>query len=110
MKRLLATAAVAALSVLGAVAPASAAPPAGAVCPGWDTGHLGAGGATSTTITAPDGMVITGVCVKAGSAQQGNGPEITYYDPGVTSVTIWHSSGKQISHYSVMYSEGGPSS
>ncbi|WP_105552847.1 MULTISPECIES: hypothetical protein [unclassified Arthrobacter] len=108
MKRLLAVAAVAALSALGAVAPASAAPPAGAVCPSWDTGHIDGSGGGTATIMAPEGMVITAVCVKAGSAKQGNGPEYTYYDPGVSSVTNWHSSGKDISHYSVMYSDGGP--
>lgn len=73
------------------------------VCDNLDTGHLSAGNATSTTIYAPAGMVIVKVCVKAGSANQGNGPEYTDYDPGVASVTISHSSGKEISHYSVEY-------
>lgn len=73
------------------------------VCENLDTGHLSAGGATSTTITAPAGQVIVKVCVKAGSIKQGDGPEYTTFDPGVTSVTISHSSNKQISHYSVDY-------
>ena len=45
------------------------------------------------------------MCVKAGSAQQGNGAQITPYVPGVTSVTISHTSGKAISHYSVLYGD-----
>ena len=73
------------------------------VCDNLDTGHLSAGNATSTTITAPVGMVIVKVCVKAGSDNQGLGPEYTTFDPGVSSVTISHSSGKEISHYSVDY-------
>lgn len=87
------------------VSVATAAPPLGQVCPNFDTGHLSANDQTSYTITAPAGQVIVAVCVKAGSAQQGNGAEITYYDPGVTSVTISHTSGKEISHYSVLYDD-----
>jgi LPXTG-motif cell wall-anchored protein len=71
------------------------------VCPNYSTGHLSANNQTSFTYTAPAGKLIVKVCVKAGSANQGDGPE-TYYDgPGVASVTISHSSGKQISHFSV---------
>jgi len=84
---------------------ASAAPPIGQLCPDFDTGHLSANDQTSYTITAPEGQVIVAVCVKAGSAQQGNGAQITYFDPGVTSVTLEHESGKQISHYSVLYDD-----
>lgn len=111
MKRILAAAAVAGLAFLGGAAPASAAPAAGQLCPDWDTGRVNvADGVGSITLEAPEGMVITATCVKAGSANQGLGAEITYYDPGVTSVTIWHSSTKNLSHYSVMYGPGGPSS
>jgi hypothetical protein len=79
-----------------------------AVCPDLDTGHLSAGNQTSVTITAPEGQVIVQVCVKAGSAQQGDGPEFTDFDPGVTETTISHSSGKEISHYSVKFADAPP--
>lgn len=104
MKKLLAAAAVAALAVLGSAAPGIAAPPAGQICPGWDSGKIDVSGDQgSMTLEAPDGMAITAVCVKAGSAKQGLGAEITYYNPGETTLTVSHSSGKDISHYSVMY-------
>ncbi|MDQ3542817.1 MAG: hypothetical protein M3431_02970, partial [Actinomycetota bacterium] len=41
------------------------------VCDGT---HLPAPGGTSVTVTAPEGMLISGYCVKAGSIEQGNGP------------------------------------
>ena len=111
MKRILAAAAVAGMVFLGGAMPASAAPAAGQLCPTWDSGRIDVtGNVTSITLTAPAGLVITATCVKAGSANQGLGAEITHYDPGVTSVTIWHTSGKELSHYSVMYGPGGPSS
>ena len=58
----------------------------------------------SVTVTAPDGKVITGYCVKAGSANQDLGPE---YVEGLnaTEVTFSHSSGKDISHYIVFYGD-----
>lgn len=58
----------------------------------------------SVTVTAPEGKVITGYCVKAGSIQQGNGPEYVSVD-NLTEVTITHSSGKTISHYIVFYAD-----
>jgi LPXTG-motif cell wall-anchored protein len=73
------------------------------VCDDLDTGHLSANDETSFEITAPDGMLIDRVCVKAGSAVQGDGPEYTPYDPPVEEVTISHSTDKEISHYSVSY-------
>ena len=73
------------------------------VCPPLDTGHLSAGNAVSYTITAPEGQLIAEVCVKAGSTQQGNGPESTTLSTPSKTTTISHSSGKQISHYSVRY-------
>ena len=92
---------VAALATIGAAGTVGAG--VDQVCPDLDTGHLSAGGATSLTITAPAGQVIVQVCVKAGSINQGDGPENTFFDPGVTQTTISHSSGKAISHYSVKY-------
>ena len=105
MKKLLAAGAVAGLVLLGAgLAPANAAPPVGQICPAWDSGKIDvADGIKSIEITAPAGVEITAVCVKAGSANQGLGAQITYYNPSQLSVTISHYSGKDISHYSVMY-------
>ena len=96
---------VACTAVVLATSVASAAPPVGQLCPQWDTGHLSANDQQSYTVTAPAGQLIVAVCVKAGSAQQGNGAEITLFDPGVSSVTISHPSGKAISHYSVLYDD-----
>jgi hypothetical protein len=61
-------------------------------------------GVKTVTVTAPAGKVITGYCVKAGSDNQGNGPE---YVEGLnaTEVTFSHSSGKDISHYVVFYDD-----
>lgn len=75
------------------------------VCEGLSTGHIEVtGDQTSITITAPEGMLIASYCVKAGSAnQEGGGPETYPVDPPASSVTIAHSSGKEISHYSVSY-------
>lgn len=53
------------------------------------------------TVTAPEGYQIGGYCVKAGSAQQGLGPEEYLLDEPADTVTISHSSGKDISHYVV---------
>lgn len=57
----------------------------------------------SITITAPEGKLISAYCVKAGSIKQGNGPEYVTLTPPQESVTISHSSGKDISHYTVTY-------
>ena len=56
---------------------------------------------TTLVVTAPDGYLIIGYCVKAGSAKQGLGPEFVEVDPPATQVTISHSSGKDISHYTL---------
>jgi hypothetical protein len=57
----------------------------------------------SLVITAPEGKLISGYCVKAGSIHQGNGPEYVTVNPPAKTVTISHSSGKDISHYTVTY-------
>ena len=57
----------------------------------------------SITVTAPEGKLISGYCVKAGSIKQGLGPEYVEVDPPAASVVITHSSGKDISHYTVTY-------
>ncbi|MGX9899355.1 hypothetical protein ACW0JT_04725 [Arthrobacter sp. SA17] len=83
MRKLLASGAVAGLILLGGgVLPASAAPAAGQICPDFDGKIDVKGNVESIPLTAPDGMVITAVCVKSGSANQGSGAEITYYNPG----------------------------
>lgn len=81
------------------------------VCPAWDgdgpwVGHFDGGGETEITFTAPDGWVVTDICVKAGSANQGDGPEFIHYDPPQQSVTFSHTSGKQISHWSAIKVQG----
>lgn len=97
--------AVAALLVAGGIAlaaPASATPNHEGVCSDLSTGHI-PGAGPSMDISAPEGKLIAEVCVKAGSVNQGNGPEYTPVDPALAEVTITHSSGKDISHYSVRY-------
>jgi hypothetical protein len=63
------------------------------------------------TITVAEGVTLTGVCVKAGSAIQGDGPEswtdgIPLVGPG--ELTVWHSSGKDLSHISVAIEDSEP--
>jgi hypothetical protein len=97
---------VAALATIGATGTVGAG--VDQVCPDLDTGKLPGNNQTSITITAPEGKVIVQVCVKAGSTQQGDGPEITNFNPGVTQTTISHTSGKEISHYSVKFADAPP--
>lgn len=79
-------------------------PPVEKVCPPLDSGKIDTPSAGSTlTITAPAGYLIDRYCVKAGSIKQGNGPEFVNVSPPQKSVTISHSSGKDISHYSASY-------
>lgn len=101
MRKVLLICFVGLLATIGAISIAGAQ--GDQVCPDLDTGHQDGGNATSVTITAPEGQVIVQVCVKAGSANQGEGPEFIDYNPGVTEATFTHSSGKEISHYSVKY-------
>lgn len=115
MKKLMAIAAMIAAFGLGGAAAfaASTDKPAdpgggneGQVCPDNDTGHISAS-TPSVTVSAPDGQLISGYCVKAGSANQGLGPEFVTVDPPQKTVTITHSSGKDISHYSLSYVDEG---
>lgn len=62
----------------------------------------------SITITAPEGKLISGYCVKAGSIKQGDGPEYVVLDPAVKSITITHTSGKDISHYTLTFVTAPP--
>lgn len=89
------------LMVLGAsVSIASASE----VCSGLDSGKIDVSGDRgSVTITAPDGKLIDGYCVSAGSSKQGDGPEYHDVDPPQQTIVITHSSGKGVSHWSVSY-------
>ena len=79
------------------------------VCPEGDSGKIDVSGSNaSVTVTAPEGKLISGYCVKAGSANQELGPEFHTVDPPATTVTITHSSGKDISHYSLTFVEETP--
>ena len=74
------------------------------VCDDLDSTKINVSGSNPTLeISAPEGFVITEYCVKAGSVQQGNGPEYVTVDPPTRTVIIEHPSGKDISHYSYSY-------
>ena len=76
------------------------------VCSGLDSGKIDVSGSTgSITVTAPEGKLIDGYCVKAGSVQNGNGPSYHEVDPPQQTITITYPSGKDISHYSVSYAD-----
>jgi hypothetical protein len=79
------------------------------VCSGLDSGKIDTtGDPGSVTLTAPDGQLITGYCVKAGSEQSGDGPVYVNLDEPQQSVTITYPGGKAISHYSVDYGPAPP--
>lgn len=91
------------LALMIPLSPASATPNEG-VCTALDSGKIDVSGEyESLTLDAPEGFLIDGYCVKAGSINQGLGPEYVEVDPAVAQVTITHSSGKDISHYSLSY-------
>jgi len=76
----------------------------GQVCTGLSSGKIDVSGSYKTlTITAPEGKLISRYCVKAGSVNQDLGPEYVDVNPPSESVVISHSSGKDISHYSIEY-------
>jgi hypothetical protein len=82
-------------------------PPEGAsdqVCEDLTFPKTDLGGELETyEISAPDGYVITGFCVKSGDDNSGGGPEYYLVDPPTQTVTISHSTDKAISHYSYSY-------
>jgi hypothetical protein len=111
MRKLLATIAIATLATGGAIGAAGIVGAQGQadVCPDLDTGKIDPpGDPTSFTFTAPEGQVIVQICVKAGSGQQEEGPFFINFDPGVTSATFSHPSGKEISHFSVKFADVPP--
>jgi hypothetical protein len=72
-----------------------------AVCPGLDSGKIDTtGDPGSVAVTAPEGFLISGYCVKAGSDESDAGVEFITVNPPQASVTISHPSGKAVSHYS----------
>ena len=92
------------LLAAAAALPGSTADSDGRVCPPLDTGRIDtAGEPHSVTVTAPEGYAIDTVCIKAGSVQQGNGPELYEAGPDATSLTLGHSSGKAVSHWSASF-------
>ena len=118
MKKIMTTGAMIALFALGtaaayaATADKPASPPGqevnDQVCPEGDSGKINVSGSNSSiTVSAPEGMLISGYCVKAGSENQGLGPESVTVDPPAKTVTITHSSGKDISHYSLTFVDEG---
>jgi LPXTG-motif cell wall-anchored protein len=77
-----------------------------ATCP--KDGKVDVTGEQATLVVAAEpGYLITGYCVKAGSENNGYGPEYVKVDPPATEVTISHSSGKAISHYTLVTVEAG---
>jgi hypothetical protein len=74
------------------------------VCSGLHSGKIDTtGDPQSASHTAPSGQMLTGYCVKAGPGNQGNGPEYVTLTTPVATLTITHSSGKAVSHYSFSY-------
>ena len=79
----------------------------GQVCSGLDSGKIDTtGDPGSVTVSAPDGQLITGYCVKAGSTKNGGGPVYKTVAP-TESLTLTYPGGKAISHYSLSYTTDG---
>ncbi|MHA7287046.1 excalibur calcium-binding domain-containing protein [Arthrobacter sp. MDT3-44] len=77
------------------------AEPVDQVCDEGTSGKQDVTGAgPELTVIAPQGQLIASYCVKAGSSNQGDGPETVVLPTPQSQVTISHSSGKDISHYS----------
>lgn len=101
-------AAVAALGLLagGSVVTATSASAGQEVCSGYDSGKIDtAGDPKSVTVTAPEGKLISGYCVKAGSdvSVPDGAVQFITVDPPQKTVTITHPSGKAVSHYALQY-------
>lgn len=112
MNRITAVGAMALLAVGLGTVPAAAAPVAleeltvtEQTCP--KEGKVDVGGEqTEVTLAAPEGRLISGYCVKAGSEASGAGVHYVELDTPVAEVTISHPSGKAISHYTLVHVEG----
>ncbi|WP_394253696.1 hypothetical protein [Arthrobacter pityocampae] len=95
------TAGLSTFSTAPAFATGGMTDPVQQVCDEGTSGKQDVTGARPTlTITAPEGQLIASYCVKAGSSNQGDGPETVVLTPPESQVTISHSTGKDISHYS----------
>lgn len=81
------------------------------VCAGYDSGKIDTDGEPmELTVEAPEGQLVSGYCVKAGSVNQGAGKGGAYYvtlDEPAESVTITYpwGGGRAISHYAVSYTD-----
>jgi LPXTG-motif cell wall-anchored protein len=98
------------LLALSAVAPAFADADDDQVCEDLDSGKIDTtGDPADVEVHAPEGKLISGYCVKAGSAnQEDGGPVFILVDPPLASVTIAHPSGRAVSHYAVQYTDDTP--
>lgn len=114
MKRIVIAAALAVAGVVGVVgaagAPVTANGNPGVCQPQTDHRYPPNETTKSLIIDAPEGMLISGYCVKAGSINQDTdetelGPVEVTVSPPASSVEISHPSGKDISHYIVFYVE-----
>ncbi|MFI9486800.1 hypothetical protein ACIG47_10445 [Promicromonospora sp. NPDC052451] len=81
------------------------------VCEAYDSGKIDTtGDPMEVTVEAPEGELISGYCVKAGSVKQGEGVGGAYFvelDEPATSVTITYpwGGGRAISHYALVYTD-----
>jgi hypothetical protein len=104
-----------ALSFVPAAIPSAGAASTITICPAYGDGTGASGGSTKidivgehkvVTVTAPEGYLISGYCVKAGTLTT-----FVTVDPPQESVQITSPNGKGVSHYSVIYvPDGGGSS
>ena len=102
MKKTIITALGGIVAALAFTTPAAASE----VCGPLDSGKIDTSGDPATvTVTAPEGFLVSGYCVKAGSSKQGDGPVYVTVDPPVSSITFGHPSGKAVSHYSATWVE-----
>ena len=106
-RRIVATVAALGLLAGGSVMMATTASAAGQeVCSGYDSGKIDTtGDPKSVTVTAPEGKLISGYCVKAGSDKSVPDGAVVWVpvDPAAKTVTITHPSGKAVSHYALAY-------
>ena len=76
----------------------------GKVCRELDSGKIDTkGDPQAVKVEAPEGLVITGYCVKAGSLKQGDGPVYVELEKATSVLVIRHPSKKAVSHYSLSY-------
>ena len=95
-----------ALSFVPAAMPSAGATSHITICPANDSGKIDVVGEHKTvTVTAPEGYLISGYCVKAGTLTT-----FVEVDPPQETVVISSPNGKGVSHYSVIYVPDGGSS